>query len=131
MGFPQRRHVRTPSIAKAATRIDLALAVADCHLGDMVQARQRIERAARVLGQMGDEGLLATAQVCLGRIKLEGGEPESALWAFEAALRLARQRGSNLREPESHRTQRDAPRSLDDLMPDGKRRVLRDRDQSR
>jgi len=72
-------------------RFELALAMVDRQLGHIPKAARRIERSLRVLGRMQDWPLLARAHVCLGRIRLDSGDAASALWAFEAALRLAQQ----------------------------------------
>lgn len=70
-------------------RFELALAAVDRRRGHLPQARHRAERALRALGQTGDPAVLAGAHACLGWIKLDAGDAVSALWTFEAALRLA------------------------------------------
>ena len=72
-------------------RIEVALSVVDHHTGHSSRALRRLERSLRVLGRAQDPSLLATAQACLGSVKLEAGETDSAVWLFHAALHLARQ----------------------------------------
>jgi transcriptional regulator with XRE-family HTH domain len=69
-------------------RIDLALASVDQRLGHDLRAWRRAERVLRVLAHSGDRQTLVRAQACLGRSKLAAGDPTSAAWTFEAALRL-------------------------------------------
>ncbi len=72
-------------------RIEVALAMVDQHTGHSSRALRRLERSVRVLGRARDASLLATAQACLGSVKLEAGETASAVWLFTAALHLAHQ----------------------------------------
>lgn len=71
-------------------RIELALAAVDRRLGRTLRAGRRIDRSLHTLGRVANPGLLAHAQVLRGRVKLDAGDAVSALWAFEAALRLAK-----------------------------------------
>jgi tetratricopeptide (TPR) repeat protein len=68
-------------------RIELALALADQQRGYAQQAQRRLDRCLQIFARTGDAASAATAQYCLGRIKLESGDPASAVWAFQAALR--------------------------------------------
>lgn len=70
-------------------RIELALAALEHDLGQTGQAWRRINRAIHVLSHTDDRTLLARAQTTLGLLRLDGRDPSSAIWAFEAALRLA------------------------------------------
>ncbi len=72
-------------------RIEVALSVVDHHTGHSSRALRRLERSLRVLGRARDASLLATAQACLGSVKLDAGETASAVWLFKAALHLAHQ----------------------------------------
>lgn len=70
-------------------RIELALAIVDQQLGSLQKAQRRLDRCLRVLIRSGDAALLATTHCCLGFVKLDSGDPGSALWAFQAALQLS------------------------------------------
>ncbi|HLJ60140.1 MAG TPA: helix-turn-helix transcriptional regulator [bacterium] len=70
-------------------RIELALAALEHDLGQTGQAWRRINRAIHVLSHTDDRTLLARAQTTLGLLRLDGRDPSSAIWAFEAALRMA------------------------------------------
>ncbi len=73
----------------AEARVELALAALDRDLGRTSQAFRRVNRAIHVLSRAEDRLLLARAQMILGSLRLDSRDPSSALWAFEAALRLA------------------------------------------
>jgi tetratricopeptide (TPR) repeat protein len=68
-------------------KIELALALADQRRGYVQQAQRRLDRCLQIFARTGDADSAATGQYCLGRIKLESGDPASAVWAFQAALR--------------------------------------------
>jgi tetratricopeptide (TPR) repeat protein len=70
-------------------RIELALAIVDQQLGSIQQAQRRLDRCLRVLIRSGDAAALATAHCCVGLIKLDSGDPASALWAFQSGLQLS------------------------------------------
>jgi transcriptional regulator with XRE-family HTH domain len=70
-------------------RIDLALAQLDRRRGHDLRAWRRSERALRALAHEGGPALIR-AHLCLGGAKLGAGDPASAEWNFEAALRLLR-----------------------------------------
>ncbi len=72
-------------------RLEVALAMVDRQLGYIPQAWRRIDRSLRVLSRTPDASILASAQACLGRIRLDAGDTVSAVWTFEAALRLVQQ----------------------------------------
>jgi len=72
-------------------RIELTLAIADHRLGRPMRAQKRLDGCVRVLARAGAAACLIKAQICLGRIKLDMGDVSSALWAFQAAYRLAQQ----------------------------------------
>lgn len=69
-------------------RLELALAMVDRQLGYIPQAWRRVDRSLRVLSRTTDWSILASAQTCLGQIRLDAGDTVSAVWAFEAALHL-------------------------------------------
>jgi tetratricopeptide (TPR) repeat protein len=72
-------------------RIELTLAIADHRLGRPVRAQKRLDGCVRVFARAGAAACLVKAHICLGRIKLDMGDVSSALWAFQAAYRLAQQ----------------------------------------
>ena len=72
-------------------RVELALAAVDQELGHVQRAQRRLDRCLRVLARAGETASLVAAHSCLGRIKLASGDPDSALWAFQAAIQLAGQ----------------------------------------
>jgi len=72
-------------------RVELALAAVDHELGHIQRAQRRVDRCFRVLARAGETASLVAAHSCLGRIKLASGDPDSALWAFQAAIQLAGQ----------------------------------------
>jgi len=72
-------------------RVELALAVVDQELGHVQRAQRRLDRCLRVLARAGETASLVAAHRCLGRIRLASGDPDSALWAFQAAIQLAGQ----------------------------------------
>jgi transcriptional regulator with XRE-family HTH domain len=72
-------------------RIELTLAVVDHRLGRLMRAQRRLDKCVRVLARAGAAACLVKAHMCLGRIKLDMGDSSSALWAFQAAYRLAQQ----------------------------------------
>jgi tetratricopeptide (TPR) repeat protein len=72
-------------------RVELALAAVDQELGHVQRAQRRLDRCFRVLARAGETALLVAAHSCLGRIKLASGDPDSAVWAFQAAIQLAGQ----------------------------------------
>ena len=72
-------------------RVELTLAIADHRLGRPMRAQKRLDGCVRVLARAGAAACLIKAQICLGRIKLDMGDVSSALWAFQAAYRLAQQ----------------------------------------
>ncbi len=67
-------------------RVELVLALADQRRGYLQQAQRRLDRCLRTLVRAGDADSVATGQYCLGRIKLESGDPASAAWAFQVGL---------------------------------------------
>ncbi len=67
-------------------KVELALALVDQRRGYMQQAQRRLDRCFRVFVRTGDADSVAAGQYCLGRIKLESGDPASAAWAFQAGL---------------------------------------------
>lgn len=70
-------------------QIELALAVADQRRGYFQQAQRRLDRSLRILIRANETDSLAAAQCCLGYIKLDAGDPASALWAFQAGVQLS------------------------------------------
>ena len=70
-------------------RIELTLAIVDQRLGRLMRAQRRLDGCMRVLARAGAAACLVKAHICLGHIKLDMGDPSSALWAFQAAYRLA------------------------------------------
>ena len=74
-------------------RIELALADLDRHHRRIARAERRVERSFRSLIRGADAAVLADAQALRGRVKLDAGDAVSARWAFEAALRLAKDLG--------------------------------------
>lgn len=70
-------------------KVELALALTDQRRGYVRQAQRRLERCLQVFARTGDVDAAMTGQHCLGRIKLEGGDPASAVWAFQAGLQHA------------------------------------------
>lgn len=72
-------------------QIELALAMADRERGYLQQAQRRLDRSLRILIRTNDTSTLAAAHCCLGRIKLDSGDPASAMWAFQAGLQLSEQ----------------------------------------
>ena len=77
-------------------RVELALAAVDHELGHIQRAQRRVDRCFRVLARAGETASLVAAHSCLGRIKLASGDPDSALWAFQAAIQLAGQQPDHL-----------------------------------
>ena len=72
-------------------RIELTLAIVDYRLGRPMRAQRRLDGCVRVLARAGAAACLVKAHMCLGRIKMDMGDVSSALWAFQAAYRLAQQ----------------------------------------
>ena len=79
------------------SRIELALAELDRRDRRIARAGRRVERSFRALIRGADAALLADAQALRGRVKLDEGDAASARWAFEAALRLAKDLGQPFR----------------------------------
>lgn len=73
-------------------RVELALAEVEQRQGNKARAARRAERAIGTLSRTGGDVLLAKGHICVGSLRLEGGDPVSAQWAFEAALQFAKQR---------------------------------------
>jgi len=72
-------------------RIEMSLAAVEHHAGRSTQAFRRINRCIHTLSRKGNPLSLARAQLSLGRLRLHARDASSAVWAFEAALRLANQ----------------------------------------
>jgi tetratricopeptide (TPR) repeat protein len=72
-------------------RVELTLAIVDHRLGRPMRAQRRLDGCVRVLARAGAAACLVKAHMCLGRIKMDMGDVSSALWAFQAAYRLAQQ----------------------------------------
>jgi len=71
-------------------QIELSITTVERQLGRAAAAWRRINRCIQALSHTGDRALLARAQVILGWLRLDAGDASSALWAFEAALQLAK-----------------------------------------
>jgi len=70
-------------------KVELALALADQTRGYSQQAQRRLDRCLRIFVRSHDADSVAAGYYCLGRIKLESGDPASAAWAFQAGLQHA------------------------------------------
>jgi transcriptional regulator with XRE-family HTH domain len=67
-------------------KVELALAFADQRRGYGQRAQRRLDRCLPIFARTGDADAAASAHYCLGRIRLESGDPASSLWAFQAGL---------------------------------------------
>ena len=67
-------------------KVELALARADQRHGYFQRAQRRLDRCLPILARTGDADAAAAGHYCLGRIRLESGDPASSIWAFQAGL---------------------------------------------
>lgn len=67
-------------------KVELALAFADQRHGYLQRAQRRLDRCLQIFARAGDADAAATGHYCLGRTRLESGDPASSVWAFQAGL---------------------------------------------